>query len=987
MPKKRTAREFPQASLGKTAQIVGGKLGNDIINALASGLKHVFITQPQIIGETIAYHTDPLVREQVNASEANARNILPHATSVTPLQNVAKTGQAALEVATFGAGGSAASQVGKVGIKALAKRGAIQGLGYGAGFGATGALQEDKPTVGSVLKSTALGAGIGSLAGAVAEPLVGKASQILSKRSKEAVDPLGAAVAKKVRPRASGSAKRAVEGASPKAEGLSGEVIDRSVLTTSQDAAREASPKLAKATGSLVEQDFNTAKLNLPKTQIKKVDKIFDALGLQARKVRTFEDVKRGAAELGADPMRFLRQVQTGRITDSEVVALKDLINTNSRFIVKSQKQLKLRPDLEDSLAPKIAQAEAQMQVAVGKLVKGGTEAGRAVASYRILANKTLEPTFWLERAARELNGRPLTSDIVDAVHSLAQSRDRIGLAQLVAGLREMTPMEKGVTIWKANLLTNPTTDVANIGGSGTMGVLENISNMPRAALDAAASLVTGKRTFVPSVSNLPKQLKAFSGAVKDSWQYMKTGVDPVEMLSKWDIPYQSNIKTIFGSTKLGRVADVYQKAIFRRLGAEDKPFYRASFIRELDGLIGATVRNEGLTGTRAAARARYLLDHPTPEMDALANAYAAYSTYKNQNVMASAISRAKQGVKKVKGGQAAYGAMELVAPFSTTPTNVAQVIFDYTPAKALTSLIRLANPTTRSQYAFVQEMGRSLTGTGAIAMGYWLASKGLATGDLPKDTNQKNLQYIQNKPSFAVKFGGRWRKLDRFSPGGNLLTLGATLYQFRKQGKTGLDLAISSSFAALKGLTEQTFLKGLSGGLKAINEPDRYAPAFMEQTAAGLIPAILGKTAKVIDPVQRDATNAVEAVANRIPWLSKRQQPVVGALGDVNTTEGGALQYVDPFTSKTERADPVLSMLKDAGVGPAQYNGKALEQLAPADKTALLNLIGQERRSLLSQIAANPSFFDLPKDQQAQLLERAIGRATDIAINKFQQR
>lgn len=111
--------------------------------------------------------------------------------------------------------------------------------------------------------------------------------------------------------------------------------------------------------------------------------------------------MEKAAQELGISVQNLLKEITTGRITSDEAVALKNLVNNNARLIINLEDELLRNPAQKVLLQGKINLANQQIDQALKKIIKGGTEGGRLVASFRILANNTLEPQFWFTKAQK----------------------------------------------------------------------------------------------------------------------------------------------------------------------------------------------------------------------------------------------------------------------------------------------------------------------------------------------------------------------------------------------------------------------------------------------------------------------------------------------------------------------------------------------------------------------------------------------------------
>jgi hypothetical protein len=117
----------------------------------------------------------------------------------TNLQILGQAGETLLDIVTWGAGGAAVKagvKTAELGVKEVLKLAAKEGLKTGAkigtGYGLTGGLQAENPTVGSVAASTATGGIIGGAAGLVLQPVMALTGKLLKgvfgKTSKAALD-------------------------------------------------------------------------------------------------------------------------------------------------------------------------------------------------------------------------------------------------------------------------------------------------------------------------------------------------------------------------------------------------------------------------------------------------------------------------------------------------------------------------------------------------------------------------------------------------------------------------------------------------------------------------------------------------------------------------------------------------------------------------------------------------------------------------------
>lgn len=725
----------------------------------------------------------------------------------------------------------------------------------------------------------------------------------------------------------------------------------------------------------VVSQKFRGDKLNLAEAELVGIEQRLSALGLKTREVRTFKQMEEAALELGVDPGQLLKEVRANRITDKEVVGLRNLINNNSEFIAKSEgliddlgKRLddpSITPATRDAieneltgLRSRVAQSSAQVDTALGKLVKGGTEAGRTVASFRILANKTLEPSFWLAKAKRMAGKEQLSDDAIKAITKLAQDKDRIGLATFVSMMRKPGLSEQAVTLWKAGLLTSPTTHLANIGGNVTMGILNTASDVASTGFDVIAGLFTGKRTITITPRTVSAKIKGLGKGTKKAKDFFKTGVYPEEILTKYDIPRQSVFKN--------KILKGYTETVFRSLGAEDILFREAAIAESLEKGAIITAKNEGLSGNLLKTRVGELLQNPTNQMVKESIDAAEYATFQNPNALHDLIAGAKGAVRKKS--PLATSVLEVLAPFTKTPTNIAARIADFSPLGFVKAIFKVAKPSTRSQKAFVQDLGRATTGTGVIALGGYLSKKGLMTGNIPTNPKERAQFFAEGKQPNSIRIGDRWFNLGRVSPVGNLLSLGA---EFNELGETkeGFDLIQATGAAGVKGLTEQTFLKGVSGGLKAVTDPEREAGTFVEQSIASTIPSIISRAARTKDPKLRLSEGVLQKIQERLPILREKLPVRRDIFGKEVDVPGGRLNLVDPFSTTEATDNPVIDEAKELGISigmPSQTISKT--KLTEKEYSIYQGVQGQLLEAVLTELIESEEYKNATNTQKEEL-------------------
>jgi len=246
-------------------------------------------------------------------------------------------------------------------------------------------------------------------------------------------------------------------------------------------------------------------------------------------------------------------------------------------------------------------------------------------------------------------------------------------------------------------------------------------------------------------------------------------------------------------------------------------------------------------------------------------------------------------------------------------------------------------------QRELVKTFGRSATGVLAMGLGGLLAMKGLASGRWPEDSKEARLWIQEGRSEDSVLIDGEWRKTTGIAPLGNLIAVGAQMildaekedYEpnpdisfgdaVKRWGtdlrKTGLTRAAKSfSIDAAKTVKEQSFLRGLSDMLDAI-DPKRGGSGerFIAQTGGSFVPIPIQDWAKFMDPVSRNPKTFSEGIKAVLPVYSVHVSARIDDFGRprVLPERQRVTRFFDPFLSKPLREGPAITELRKVGFAP----------------------------------------------------------------------
>ena len=724
-----------------------------------------------------------------------------------------------------------------------------------------------------------------------------------------------------------------------------------------------------KSLNDKVPQVFNTSKFNVTKAEDKALYSMLKKMGIDERTVRSFDEMKDVATELLGDPQKLLRDVASGRIKDSEVVALGDIISTSTKRIGLLTKQLERAPT-DTKLLTDLDNETEIINQAIRKRVKGGTEAGRAVVAFRILANKTMSPEFWLSKAQKQLGGtRNLKSEEIAAINQLIKNQDRLGLSRFVGLLGESSFAEKALSLWKAGLLSSPKTHIANILANSIFAPMETIKDIPATGFDMVRSVVTGTpRSKAFGIKSITSQVGGAKRGAIQGLDFIKSGVDQRD-IQKFDV-----LRGVrFGETRGGRLAQKYVDGVFRLLGAEDKIPREMAFNRSIADQALTRLANKDISATEL----QDLLVNPTEDMVNLAIKDSQLSTFNNSNVLSEGIKRFKSVDPKL-----AVGA-DIMMPFVRTPTNVLLRMVDYTPAGFAGAVLKkIRNGQSVTDREFADAFGRSATGMTILAAGYALASQGLYQGASPSGEAERSQMYLEGRQPTSVRLGDTWYQVSKLSPFAQLLGIGAAY--FNATGGVG-NKTLQAGLQGIKSFSELPMIAGLSSASDAVSDPERGGKKYVEQALGGLVPNVIKGVATGTSDVMRSRDTAMDSIIAGIPALNQGLPIRVDALGNPIPVNGVMTTLLNPFNPKEVNKDPVVQEFARVGYN-LNYVGDNIDKqkLIPEQQRAYQKLAGAKIREYIVPVLESEEYQTADIDTQNDIITRVVNKAKSDARDEI---
>jgi hypothetical protein len=695
--------------------------------------------------------------------------------------------------------------------------------------------------------------------------------------------------------------------------------------------------------------------------------------GLNPNRPVTWSETQAAANQLALNPSE-VSQVRALKLSAPELKATVDVVNRDAKTLVDLHRQIAAAPDeaTASQLRAKADAIEQRMADGESVLMRASSQKGRDLNILRKMAADTRDPSAWLVKATRTA-GRTLGDEERAQILALIDKGDAKGLAQYVGGLKYGTTTQGLLHAWVAGLISSPAIFGKALAGQMTLTSLELAKDPVATAFDQIAS---GALALTKGGKWSAFRTKTFNGdmlaATAKGW---KTGLEaglerlgPAKAASLGGVvgaatgavmpgTAQERLERAAAGVAIGGLAAGGAGPLLKRLPPEAAPLpegvvgpydrpslrYENPIVQAVNTYYADVVGNSHGVYMSAAWRSAYEraiaeqvavakmrgLDVPaegTAEMQMRAAEYGAQQ---------SLTSRTGPVAKTAIAMKRAAGNVGTVAmPIAVVPANALERLASYSPF-GLAAGIKDAGVWVRAamrddpglsdiQRRMVERLARGTIGTGPIVAGYILASRGLLTGPLPTDPEQRRLFDALGKKPWAIKYGKEWHSIGAVAPAGMLLGVGAALHDIVQDQalSTGGKVA-AGALAGGKLVAEQPFLQGPSQAVKALQDP-KEAQRELEQLAASTVPAsgFARHIAEASDTLERAPSNVKEAVEAEIPGLREQVPAKQGAFGESVKRGGGAaerlLDFTRPSRARSE-TNPVYQEIERVGAAPSQ--------------------------------------------------------------------
>ncbi|KQM98761.1 hypothetical protein ASE78_05910 [Sphingomonas sp. Leaf25] len=698
----------------------------------------------------------------------------------------------------------------------------------------------------------------------------------------------------------------------------------------------------------------------------------------------TQAETKALAEDLGMTADDLLQRRKGQAFNAEEALAARQLLARSAADLVNMAKRIARTRNPGDEAEAAFREAWLR-HAAIQEQVAGMTaEAGRLLQQFRMTADSR-DAEQALSSIGDILGGSTRIKDVAERIIDLEQvGTSPAGINQFA--LKSLLPKWKDMAteLYINSLLSGPQTHAVNI----LSNTLTSLAQLPEHLVAAGVGAV---RKALPGQDETDRVLFSEFGAraagmiagaregVKAAARSLLTG-ESSDAITKIETQQMQAIPGPIGSVI---------RTPSRFLTAEDELFKGIARRMELNGLAIRQAAKEGLTGAEARERAADLVLNPTDDMLRKSFEYARYLTFQtplDHGSMAAGLSAGLQHRPEFK----------LLIPFVRTPVNLLKFAAERSPIAPVMKSWRkeFAAGGARRDMAIT----RMALGTGLGAMMYEMAAAGHITGSGPADADARRLMQANGWQPYSLKVGDNYYSYQRFDPFSttigtvaDMVDLQADLTDKEKEKSSMLMVA-----AIVNNLSNKTWLSGLSSGLEAVNDPDRYLEPFLARMAGAVaVPSVVAQVAKMNDPILREARSPIDRIRSRIPGMSSRLYPRRNVFGEPMRIQNAlGPDIVSPLWTSTGRNDPTIDALLSAGVSisPPQRSytseGKRVEW-TPGQYDALQEVAGRLAKPALDDLTQTGDWLMMDQDEQKDsvrdVLRDARKEAKESILGEFQ--
>lgn len=666
-------------------------------------------------------------------------------------------------------------------------------------------------------------------------------------------------------------------------------------------------------------------------------------------------------------------------------------------------------------------------------LIAQASRAGQTLQATRMLKKLTPEGRVMTaekmkENAQKNANDRygkkapqiELNEELMNKLQNADSKHVQKALNDVMTDVANQLPntwWDKFNALRYTSMLTSLPTHIRNILGNVMMRQLavkpkNVVGTVLESAVDKANRLRGGEGIERTKSLTTNKADRAFARTEFDKMQeelsgskYDMTSYDALQRAK--DNPFSGGI---LGKLHLDKPLNWINSKNSAALEGEDTLAKRTTYIDSMaqymkaNGLTEADMYNELGGETDALLKAReYAMNE------------ALKATFQDANILAKWL---QEGEKKLgKAGEIVVGGL---VPFKKTPANIIKRGLEYSPlgllkgTRELVDSVRTGN-TTPAQV--IDSMSAGLTGTGIMALGYFLGGIGLLRGGDDEDSKKQYFDEMQGEQSYSLNIGGYSYTIDWAAPAVLPLFVGVELQKYMSNRDSGY--SIEDFTNALSRITEPVFdltmMQGINDAIRSASYGKGaqitalLSSAFTDYFTQGLAPTMLGQINRsFIDRTRRttypDSENNIpdgmEKVMQRTmqkwPGLSKMLPQALDDFGRSQENNPWWENFFSPgYLEKKSSTDAekalgeLYNATGDNSILPSKpqktykdENGKTVH-LTSDQWLTLTTQSGKISLEAIEKLTKSEAYKQMSNDERIEAVADIYKYAKDVAANK----
>lgn len=455
------------------------------------------------------------------------------------------------------------------------------------------------------------------------------------------------------------------------------------------------------------------------------------------------------------------------------------------------------------------------------------------------------------------------------------------------------------LSAWRyLSMLSSPRTHVRNLIGNCIFTPLRMVRDKVEATLQSnLVKQADRTKAFHVGRTGEDGALRALASKAYEEDRYIIEGMNKYKEVHRHPDAIQSRFKVI----------NTLSKWNTRALNVEDLWFSKPAYNNSFAGFLKAKGYKANNVPEDVFKQAKEFAMNESLE-----------STFRNANALSDFVMKMKRYAnvpisdipQDVAGGRALNKAssmfVDAVFPFVKTPSNVLMQATKFSPIGLMRGVKQMVKSENPAQFIKgLNNLTSGMTGTGIMALGYYMGTEGLATGKIDSSSEGK-FRKMMGEQSYSVNIGGRDFNftMDWAAPACIPFFIGVEL----ANGKEG-DGTFGRVLDAFTQMSDPVFsmsmLQGVgqafesSRGNQEINPIYRIIGNSSESYLSQYIPTLFGQIARItasedldVTPTAKSATereiqNFLFRMASKIPGLNEMVlQPKVDAFGKTDRKE-----------------------------------------------------------------------------------------------------